>query len=182
MKYFRKAAYTGLVCAFIATLFVFFNPAIPAAYADDSCPIEKVTPTISIMGEDFDTSQLERPALPVDCTRVIRSVIVSFQPEDVTGTISSISIVRGTPPEDAHKFENTDDWTDKVTEFGCSNIKVKNGDDLVISCGGTAVLKPGMTFYSAAGKDFKSSHFPIKFKVTLSEDFSDQYKSIYGLH
>lgn len=39
-------------------------------------------------------------------------------------------------------------------EFGCSNVKVMNGTDLIVSCGGPAYLNAGPTVYKARGSGF----------------------------
>lgn len=183
MKKFAKAACIGLMVAFVATLFTFAIPSTPAAYADASCPLDNGYRMIPITDGSFSTP--DRPALDVKCTRVVRSVIVSLKPKDATGTINSISIVRGEKKDGVSTVTKVEDFVQPpTTEFGCSNAKVKNGDDLTLICGGPAVLKPGLTIYSANGSNFKSAKDPsatVEFKVKLSEDFSPQYKKIYGL-
>jgi hypothetical protein len=57
------------------------------------------------------------------------------------GVVKSIKITR--------KVGNDD-----VIEFGCVNLKVSQGTDLIKSCGGPALLAAGETTYQAAGADF----------------------------
>lgn len=68
----------------------------------------------------------------------ISAAIVSL-PEGESGTIDSINI---TGPN--HE-----------KEFGCENLDVVNGTDLIKSCGGVAYLKEGKTTYAAMGSHFK---------------------------
>ena len=74
---------------------------------------------------------------PINQVRV-RSAVVSLKPANETGTIEKIVI---TGP-------------DGEREFGCPNLKVEDGIDLIESCGGPAVLKAGDTSYIAKGSGF----------------------------
>ena len=157
------------------TAFTFFAPTAPA-FADD-CPIQDATreiPAQFLETGSFDTSKYNLPPLKVDCTEIVRSVIVTLEPSTTTDPASGII--------DEIKITREDVKGQEIIEFGCSNIKVKNGDDLTLICGGTAVLEPGPTTYFAKGYDFgtESGGRITKFAVTLSGDFSDQYKTIYG--
>lgn len=40
-------------------------------------------------------------------------------------------------------------------EFGCKNLDVQNGTDLILSCGGPAYLEKGQTTYMAKGSKFQ---------------------------
>ena len=68
----------------------------------------------------------------------VSAAIVSL-PEGESGTINSIKI---TGPNNN-------------TEFGCENIDVVNGTDLIKACGGIAYLEKGETTYEAMGSNFK---------------------------
>jgi hypothetical protein len=70
-------------------------------------------------------------------------------PEGETGTIAEIAI---TGP------------SGKI--FGCKNIQVQNGTDLIKSCGGPAYLKAGKSTYSARGSNFQPQT-DLKLKVKL---------------
>ncbi|MGL5794987.1 MAG: hypothetical protein ACRC06_11385 [Waterburya sp.] len=71
-------------------------------------------------------------------TLTIQSAKVTLSPENAIGTLDSIVI---TGPDGR--------------EFGCSNIKVKNGSNLIKDCGGNAVLKAGgSTTYAVKGSGF----------------------------
>lgn len=75
---------------------------------------------------------------PGDQPLVVRKALVSLSPETLQqGVVNSIKI---TGPDGI--------------EFGCVNLKVKQGTDLVKSCGGPAILKKGMTTYEANGSGF----------------------------
>lgn len=176
MKAITKAIFTLLLAI---AAFTFVSPT-PAAYADD-CPIAGITRSIPIPASGaFNIADLNPSPLKVDCTRAIRSVVVSLSPQDATGIIDEIKITRSASlnPNDQKKLQEP-----VTTQFGCPKVKVKNGDDLTLICGGPAVLEPGYTAYQAKGHDFKSASKPkakINFSVTLSEDYSDQYKKVYG--
>lgn len=79
----------------------------------------------------------------------VGSAVVSLPPAE-TGTIDEIAI---TGPDG------------KI--FGCVNVKVQNGTDLIKSCGGPAYLIPGDTTYYAKGSNFQPQS-DIKFGVELS--------------
>lgn len=56
---------------------------------------------------------------------------------------------------------------DGSREFGCSDIKVQEGTDLIKTCGGPAYLKAGKTTYSAKGSGF-SSERTVELGIDLS--------------
>lgn len=60
-------------------------------------------------------------------------------PKNEKGTIDNLSII----------------GPDNQTEFGCQNIDVVNGTDLIQACGGPANLKAGKTTYKASGSNFR---------------------------
>ncbi|AFZ38289.1 hypothetical protein Sta7437_4858 (plasmid) [Stanieria cyanosphaera PCC 7437] len=80
----------------------------------------------------------------------VGSAVLSLPPDE-TGTIEEIAI---TGP------------SGKI--FGCVNIKVQNGTDLIKSCGGPAYLVPGKTKYYAKGSNFQPQT-DLKLRVKLSE-------------
>ena len=90
---------------------------------------------------------------PLPDKTVIRSAKL-FLPAGETGTINKIKI---TGPNGL--------------EFGCQDIKVKNGIDLIKACGGPAVLEAGGAItYVAEGSGF-APKLNTKLKVVLSDDF-----------
>ncbi len=90
---------------------------------------------------------------PLPDKTVIRSAKL-FLPAGETGTINKIKI---TGPNGL--------------EFGCQDIKVKNGVDLIKACGGPAVLEAGGAItYVAEGSGF-APKLNTKLKVVLSDDF-----------
>jgi hypothetical protein len=73
----------------------------------------------------------------------IEQALVSLSPDSLKeGVVRSIKI---TGP--------------KGVEFGCVNLKVQDGTDLIKSCGGPALLEPGDTLYEASGDDFGPDGF-----------------------
>lgn len=106
---------------------------------------------------DFDVSVMEGSFnvdvsdIDVQKDLIIGSAVVSL-PEGETGTIDQIVI---TGP-------------DGQREFGCENIKVENGTDLIKSCGGPAYLKAGKTKYQARGSNFQPNP-NVKLGIDLSE-------------
>lgn len=78
------------------------------------------------------------PPLPGGQQLRISKALVSLSPETLKeGTVDSIKI---TGPQGI--------------EFGCVNLKVKQGTDLIASCGGPALLSAGQTTYEASGSSF----------------------------
>ena len=107
---------------------------------------------LTINGKDLDYTRTADNDPPV--TTTIRSAKVTLSPPNATGTLETIMI---TGPEGL--------------EFGCSNIKVKNGIDLIKACGGPATLKAGgSTTYKVTGKEFGPESQTI-ITVDLSDDF-----------
>jgi hypothetical protein len=90
------------------------------------------------------------PDIPIGNDLRIGSAIVSL-PDGETGTVDEISI---TSPNE------------KV--FGCTNLKIQKGTDLIKACGGFAYLKTGKVTYYAKGSNFKPQ-LNAKFNVTLSD-------------
>ncbi|WP_414623426.1 hypothetical protein [Calothrix sp. CCY 0018] len=114
----------------------------PAAMADANMGVLK---SIPIQGGSFKVN----PVQHINHQETIRSAVVALEPANETGTIDAIVI---TGPNGKR-------------EFGCSGLKVKDGTDLIQSCGGPAVLEPGETSYMAMGSGFDPNS-----KVILSVD------------
>lgn len=90
---------------------------------------------------------------PLPATTVIRSAKLSL-PAGETGTINKIKI---TSPNGL--------------EFGCQDIQVKDGVDLIKACGGPAVLEAGGAItYVAEGSGF-APKLNTNLTVVLSDDF-----------
>ncbi|GAA6621768.1 hypothetical protein [Scytonema sp. NUACC26] len=109
-----------------------------------------ITEQAPIIGGKFsiDTTTDSLPS-----TTVIRSAKLFLAPEE-TGTINKIKITGA-----------------NGIQFGCQDIKVKNGVDLIKACGGPAVLEVGGAInYVAEGNNFEPQ-LDSKIKVVLSDDF-----------
>jgi hypothetical protein len=138
---FRTASILVITLIFSVCLFA------PVAMAAMGMPaIDSLFKSVLIKEGKFSFSR-DNINVPSDIR--IGKAIVSLPPGE-TGKIDEISIVGP-----AGKI------------FGCRNIKIKNGTDLIIACGGPAYLKAGSTTYKAIGSNFqpKSS---VKFGVELS--------------
>lgn len=107
--------------------------------------IDSIFEKVQITGGEFEVDV----TVPVENQIRIGSAVVSLPPGE-TGTIDEIAI---TGPEG------------KI--FGCVNIKVTNGTDLIKSCGGPANLIPGDTRYQAKGSNFQPQP-DVEFGVELS--------------
>jgi hypothetical protein len=112
------------------------------AFADGMSPeamaaIKDMMQSVPIQGGTFSvTKELSIPPLPKPLR--IAQAIVSLSPEPMKrGLVKSIKI---TGPNGI--------------EFGCVNLKVEPGTDLIKSCGGPALLESGPTVYEANGVDF----------------------------
>jgi hypothetical protein len=135
-----------LVQTLIATLvFSFFLLSQSAIAAMGMPEIDSIFESVPITGGGF-TIDL---TVPIKEKIRIASAVVSL-PDGETGTIDEIAITGS---------------DGKI--FGCQNIKVQNGTDLIKSCGGSAYLVPGDTKYQAKGSNFQPSP-DIKFGVELS--------------
>jgi hypothetical protein len=109
-----------------------------------------ITEKAQISGGKFSIDTTT-PALPA--TTVIRSAKLFLEPGE-TGTINNIKI---TGPNGV--------------QFGCQNIKVQNGVNLIKACGGPAVLETGSPItYVAEGSDF-APKLNTEITVVLSDDF-----------
>ncbi|HYX15533.1 MAG TPA: hypothetical protein VE944_14415 [Nostoc sp.] len=110
-----------------------------------------ITEKAQITGGKFSIDTTTPSPLPA--TTVIRSAKL-FLPAGETGTINKIKI---TSPNGL--------------QFGCQDIKVKDGVDLIKACGGPAVLKAGGAItYVAEGSGF-APELNTSLTVVLSDDF-----------
>lgn len=152
MKLPQKSLVWTLLCSVTLSILMFCLPT--TAMADSSISTESIekaiVETIEIQGGGFD---ITTPPIPVPPDLTVRSAVVTL-PVGETGTLEKI-IITGPTGE---------------REFGCFNIKIKNGSDLIKSCGGPAVLKPGNTIYEAKGSNF-SPQADVEFSVSLTTDF-----------
>lgn len=137
-----------LAVTFSLLLCFFTSPAIAA---QEHCRPPKGP--IHVQNASFDYSNTGN----INHDFTVRSAIVSL-PEGETGTIDEIII---TGP-------------DGNREFGCSNIKVKNGTNLIPACGGPAVLKAGTTTYQAKGSYFEPQDTFGNFLINLCDEFVSQ--------
>jgi hypothetical protein len=114
------------------------RPAIADGVGPESmAAMQEMMESVSIQGGTFTVAKhLEIPPLPKPIR--IAHAIVSLSPETMNrGLVKSIKI---TGPNGI--------------EFGCVNLKVEPGVDLIKSCGGPALLESGPTIYEANGIDF----------------------------
>ncbi|WP_334814130.1 hypothetical protein [Nostoc sp.] len=118
--------------------------AIPSTFATLS-----ITEEAQISAGNFSINK----TIPLQSKTVVRSAKL-FLPIGETGTINKIQI---TGPNGL--------------EFGCQDIKVKDGVDLIKACGGPGALEGGGEInYVAEGSDFEPE-LNTKLKVVLSDDF-----------
>lgn len=147
----KTAKFFALVLSVL--LFVGVTPAL--AYVMPAAP----TFSVDISGGTFDVN-VDVPN-PLPKRFVVRSATISLPPGE-TGTIDSIVI---TGPTAANP--------DGERVFGCNNVKVKNGIDLIKACGGPAELLTGGTLvYKASGSGF-GPRGSVKLGITLSDEFSN---------
>lgn len=111
--------------------------------------LDEIEKSIPVQNGEFSVNM----KAPVPSS-TIRSAIVSLPPGE-TGRVNKIVI---TGPNEQR-------------EYGCQNITVQNGTDLIKACGGPAVLLAGETIYQAEGSDF-SPNPNVQFSVTLTSKFS----------
>lgn len=160
MKSLKKSILWTIVCSVTLSILMFSFPT--TAKADSSMsmkPIEDaIVRIIQIKNGKFELKipSADIPVIPVHSDLTVRSAVVTL-PASETGTLEKI-IITGPTGE---------------REFGCFNIKIKNGSDLIKSCGGPAVLKAGNTTYEAKGSDF-SPQADVEFAVSLRPDFLAQ--------
>jgi len=116
------------------------QPAKPA-YASNSAmaAMQGIVEKVDIKDGAFAVKTVTSiPPIPGGQQLRIGQALVSLSPETLKeGTVDSIKI---TGPQGI--------------EFGCVNLKVKQGTDLIVSCGGPALLSAGQTTYEASGSNF----------------------------
>jgi hypothetical protein len=134
-----------LLVTLVFSLFLFSQIAI-AQDATEMAAIEKMFEA-DIQGGTFTVDVKD---LDVKNDLRVGSAVLSL-PDGETGTIEEIAI---TGPDG------------KI--FGCKNLKVQNGTDLIQSCGGPAYLKVGTTTYYAKGSNFQPQT-DLKLRVKLSK-------------
>jgi hypothetical protein len=117
---------------------------------NDPNEIDVLPPTVivnNVNGCSFSANAMKLP----QALRVERAIIKL--PVDVTGVVKSLQI------------NQIDDKGNKTVIYGCSNLKVKNGTDLNVSCGGPSYLPSNQSLqYSATIADFKPG---TEFAITL---------------
>ncbi|ACC83391.1 hypothetical protein [Nostoc punctiforme] len=149
MNSLKKSMRLTKILAF-ALSFLIFCFSTEAIAAPSTPPTLIITEKATITGGKFS---IDTTTPPLPATTVIRSAKL-FLPAGETGTINKIKI---TGPNGL--------------EFGCQDIKVKNGVDLIKACGGPAVLEAGGAItYVAEGSGF-APKLNTKLKVVLSDEF-----------
>ncbi|WP_146195789.1 hypothetical protein [Nostoc commune] len=134
-----------------ALSFVIFCFSTSAIAAPSTSPTLIITEKAQITGGKFSIDTTTPTPLPA--TTVIRSAKL-FLPAGETGTINKIKITGS-----------------NGLEFGCQDIKVKDGVDLIKACGGPAVLNAGGAItYVAEGSGF-APELNTSLTVVLSDNF-----------
>ncbi len=136
------AGILALTLSFFLVVFASAAIAAPSNFAD------AVAKCVLIADGAFSVKAMG----PVPSQATVTSAVVSLPPNEA-GIIKEIAI---TGP-------------DGQKEFGCQNLKVQNGTDLIKACGGPAVLKAGDTTYQASGSNFGPDTTSI-LSVTLDLD------------
>ncbi|MBD2449777.1 hypothetical protein H6G76_21930 [Nostoc sp. FACHB-152] len=143
--FIKPAKVLAFALSFLILCFTTTAMAVPNTFATLI-----ITEKAQIKGGKFSIDTTT-PALPA--TTVIRSAKLVLAPGE-TGTINKIKITGS-----------------NGIEFGCQNIKVKDGVDLIKACGGPAVLEAsGPITYVAEGSDFAPKR-NTQLQVVLSDDF-----------
>lgn len=123
----------------------------------DPNEIDVLPPTVIVNNADGCSFSANAMKLP-QALRVERAIIKL--PAGVTGVVKSLQISK------------VDDEGNKTVIYGCSNLKVKNGTDLNVSCGGPSYLPSNQSLqYNATIADFKPG---TKFTITLVASQSKQ--------
>ncbi|HEY9623114.1 MAG TPA: hypothetical protein V6C78_22350 [Crinalium sp.] len=154
MKALKSMAKVAKLFALVLSILLFVSSTPALAYVIPAAP----TFAVDIAQGKFDVNV--RVPNPLSKRFVVRSAVVSLPPGE-TGTIDSI-VITGPTAADPNGGRL----------FGCSNIKVQNGIDLIKACGGPAELLTGGTLvYQASGSNF-SPNEDIKLGIALSDEFS----------
>lgn len=138
-KLWQSSKFLGITLVF--SLFFFSQSAFAAMEMPE---IDSIFRNVSIRGGEFSVDL----TVPIPSKALIGKALVSL-PDGETGTIDEIAITGA---------------NGKI--FGCKNLKVQNGTDLIKSCGGKAFLIPGDTRYQAKGSNFQPSP-DVEFSVEL---------------
>lgn len=134
---------TRLITIGVSLLLSFVLLAPRAAFADSVSPeamaaMKGIMEKVQIQAGAFSVKTDPFPIPPMGKPLRIAQAIVSLSPETMKqGLVKSIKI---TGPNGI--------------EFGCVNLKVEPGTDLIKSCGGPALLESGLTVYEANGSGF----------------------------
>jgi len=136
------------ICALAISLMMLCLPTV--AIADTQSCLKETEKAAVIHKGSFDFTRY----CCVNSQKNFRSVVVSL-PDGETGIINSLVII----------------GSDKQKEFGCQNIQIQNGTDLIKQCGGPVVLKEGLTRYHAQGSGF-NPNLDLLFSVHLNTEFS----------
>lgn len=143
--FIKPAKILALALSFLILCFTTAATAVPNTFATLI-----ITEKAQIISGKFS---IDTTTQPLPAKTVIRSAKLSLPPGE-TGTINKIKI---TGPNGV--------------EFGCQDIKVKDGVDLIKACGGTAVLEAGGPItYIAEGSSF-APQLNTEIQVVLSDDF-----------
>lgn len=116
--------------ALFASLFLFSSNSLAASQTTD---IKDIWEKVKVENGNFSVKDIH----PIPSVRVEKAII--DLPQNEKGTIDNLSII----------------GPDNQIEFGCQNIDVVNGTDLIKACGGPANLKAGETTYKASGSNFR---------------------------
>jgi hypothetical protein len=131
MNSLKKSMRLAKIFAFALSFLMFCFPT--AAMAATNTFTDAVEECVPIQGGGFSVNVSGLVPSP----QTIRAAVVLL-PDGETGTVDNIVI---TGP-------------DGQLEFGCKDIEIQNGIDLIQRCGGPANLKQGSTSYEAKGSDF----------------------------
>ena len=126
----------------LATCLFLFSPVAIASTDTEFTP-----PALDVKNGEFSFKNSE---IMIPSSMRVQKAIISL-PVGESGTIDSIEII----------------GPNNKREFGCKNIDVVNGTDLIKSCGGPAYLEEGKTTYKASGSNFKPDT-NTSLKITLS--------------
>lgn len=147
MNIFKQGITRGFFCCLLALTVLLLPVSKAFADAPAMAGMQAIVQKVPIKDGKFtataETIIPEPPVgVPVKPIR-IEQALVSLTPDSLKeGVVRSIKI---TGP--------------KGVEFGCVNLKVQDGTDLIKSCGGPALLEPGKTLYEASGDDFGPDGF-----------------------
>jgi hypothetical protein len=161
MNFTKILARLGKVFALALSILLFIS-SMPAMATVIPIPFP-LTATVKNGNFSVSPKQAKNP-LPAGKLVVRRAILIL--PDGEFGTIKSIKITG----------ERQDDSTVQNL-FGCSNINVRNGIDLIKACGGPAELlgidKLKDLRYQAEGTGFGPNP-NIKFEVVLFDDFGTE--------